>query len=321
MFELDLYRTMLLEPVRKDPGLDSLFVVSGYATAAMAYRHLADLERFKSRPMLHLVCGMAARDGLAVANHKGFVSLVSDRPYGGRVHCDYVVKGNPVHAKVYVWCSGAIPVRAFAGSANYSQTALGYAVTREVMVEVDPVKAFSWVEKVRDVTLPCTDPAVKDLVSMYVAPVSPFIPTRIAEHLPPLGRNVDSVSTTLLVEAGWQRSALNWGQRDGREPNQAYIRLTKEAWSTDFFPAVGVRFTVLTDDGQAFVCTRAQANGKAIETPHNNSLIGKYFRERIGVRDGALVTLKDLDAYGRRDVQFFKIDDETYFMDFSVKRI
>ena len=74
----------------------------------------------------------------------------------------------------------------------------------------------------------------------------------------------------------------------------------------------------MTDDDKVLICTRAQQSGKAIHTPHNNSLIGEYFRNRLGVGNGEPVTLENLIAYGRTDVTFYKIDDETYFMDFSV---
>jgi hypothetical protein len=89
-------------------------------------------------------------------------------------------------------------------------------------------------------------------------------------------------------------------------------------YRTDFFPAIGVHFTILTDDNRVLICTRAQANGKAIHTPHNNSLIGEYFRNRLGVANGAPVRLQHLINYGRTDVTFYRIDDETYYMDFSV---
>lgn len=110
------------------------------------------------------------------------------------------------------------------------------------------------------------------------------------------------------------------GQRpvEGREPNQAYIKLPSSVYKTDFFPPVAVHFTVLTDDNKVLICTRAQQNGKAIHTPHNNSLIGEYFRHRLGIPSGDPVTKENLLDYDKTDIDFYKIDDETYFMDFSV---
>lgn len=39
--------------------------------------------------------------------------------------CSYVYDSAPVHAKVYVWLKGDEPVVAFAGSANFTQSAFG----------------------------------------------------------------------------------------------------------------------------------------------------------------------------------------------------
>jgi len=62
---------------------------------------------------------------------------------------------------------------------------------------------------------------------------------------------------------------------------------------------------------------RAQDGGKGLETTYNNSEIGEYLRARLNLNSGEYVTRQHLNAYGRTDVTFTKIDDETYFMDFS----
>jgi len=51
-----------------------------------------------------------------------------------------------------------------------------------------------------------------------------------------------------------------------------------------------------------------QQNNKAITTPLNNSLIGEYFRNRIGLPNRGYVTRRDLENYGRTDVAFYKLD-------------
>jgi hypothetical protein len=114
---------------------------------------------------------------------------------------------------------------------------------------------------------------------------------------------------------------LNWGHRDKRNRNEAYIQLPPEVYKSDFFPVKPQHFTVVTDDSKTFICCRAHKGrtGEAIETPHNNSLLGEYFRNRLGLPNGAFVTRSDLEKYGRTDVIFYKFDNENYYMDFSVK--
>ncbi len=104
--------------------------------------------------------------------------------------------------------------------------------------------------------------------------------------------------------------------------NNNLIYLPKKYWDTDFFPEYDWYFTVNTDDDKILFCTRAQkdSQGHAIETPHNNSLLGEYFRHRLGVANGKLITLNDLTNYGRTDIDFYKVDEENYFMDFSIQK-
>ena len=75
----------------------------------------------------------------------------------------------------------------------------------------------------------------------------------------------------------------------------------------------------MTDDHKQLILRIEQAGDKALTTPLNNSLLGEYFRNRIGVANGAFITKNDLERYGRTDVTFYKIDDEQFYMDFSVK--
>ena len=119
--------------------------------------------------------------------------------------------------------------------------------------------------------------------------------------------------------SGWfPRESINAnGSKSVRNPNQSYIGLPAALQRSGFFPEVKRRFTVLTDDDKIFTCVRAQANGKGIETPQNNSEIGAYLRERLGLRTGAYISIQDLKRYGRYDVVFYKLDDENYVMDFS----
>ncbi len=134
---------------------------------------------------------------------------------------------------------------------------------------------------------------------------------------------LDSVTLSLVVKSGGAervplRSGLNWGQRPGRNPNQAYLSVPGEVQRMGFFPVAGRRFGVETDDGELFVLVRAQASGKALETPDDNALLGRYFRQRLGVESGRLVTLAHLRRYGRTSVDIFKVSELKYRLDFSI---
>jgi len=322
-----LFDKILLEPAAE--GANHLCVVSGYATAAMAFHHLQQLRERTLDVHVDLLVGMTPRDGISESNHQGFNTLVSEQSPPAFV-CSYLAAGPATHAKVYVWLRDRAPVAGFVGSANYTQQAFCLRSQQEAMERCDPQEAFEYFSKLQTRAIYCTHAEAEDLIAVfndrYVDQARRFgeqVPAPEVEGEPALLRGLEHVRVSLLDARGRLpgRSGLNWGQRpeERREPNQAYIRLPAQVYRTSFFPPRGVHFTVLTDDRKVLICTRAQDNGKAVHTPHNNSLIGEYFRHRIGLASGEKVKLEDLQRYGRTHVDFYKIDDETYWMDFSVR--
>jgi hypothetical protein len=113
------------------------------------------------------------------------------------------------------------------------------------------------------------------------------------------------------------RSGLNWGQRPGRNHNQAYLPIPANVQKNAFFPTRGVKFLMNCDDGASFECVIAQDKGKALETPDDNSFLGLYFRQRLGLSDGQLILFYHLQKYGRITVDIFKDTEYEYFLDFS----
>lgn len=114
------------------------------------------------------------------------------------------------------------------------------------------------------------------------------------------------------------RSGLNWGQRNGRDPYQAYLSIKSSARQNGFLPPRAVSFILHTDDNQNFTCVMAQDGHKALESQNDNSELGRYIRRRIGVPSGRLITLNDLANYGRTDFTIIKNADGTYTLDLHV---
>ena len=327
MITKNLFDKVLIDPVRN--GADRLFVVSGYATAAMTFHHLETIKRDIGKQVhINLIVGMCPYDGMSLSNHKAFQQLAAiDFP--DFLKCSYVVNSPQVHSKAYAWFQGKKPVCGFIGSANYTQNAFSNN-QRELLSQCDPKLGLDYFNSLIADTIYCTHNEIENYIEIYR---DTYYARRKKEQLEKDGlqlissekpdlQGLPAVRITFLDRQGNipQRSGLNWGQRpeEGREPNQAYIKLSSSVYRTDFFPPVAVHFTVLTDDNKVLICTRAQQNGKAIHTPHNNSLIGEYFRHRLNIPSGSPVTIEDLIGYGRTDIDFYKIDDETYSMDFSV---
>lgn len=329
LLQNNLFKEVLFEPVQN--GANKLYIVSGYATAAMAFHHLQFLRQNNYQVSVELIIGMSASDGISESNHKGFQELVQN-DFSGMFSCSYLTEMPPVHSKVYAWYKEDQPVCGFVGSANYTQTAFGKS-QREIMTLASAKQGLDYFQELIPQSIYCDNIEAENFVQIYneigygrikrertvSGQAEPGVET-FASSLYLSGLPFVEVSLLDRYDNLPQRSGLNWGQRPEcrREPNQAYIRLPSSIYKTDFFPQRGVHFTVLTDDGKVLICVRAQANGKAIETPHNNSLIGEYFRNRLGLSNGERITIDNLRNYGRTTVDFYKIDDETYFMDFSV---
>ena len=321
MITKNLFERVLIRPAIEDA--DSLFIVSGYARATMAYAHFAQLKDHKKNVNIKLIVGMSALEGISTINHLSFQRLVT-KDFPKQFECRYLISPPPVHSKVYTWKKSGDLHISFVGSAHYTQRGFG-ASQRESMGILDSNEGFAYFSGLLEETVDCRDPKVDQLIEIYEDDRRVIRKKEKRERVKSFqGIDLPSITVSLLDKQGDlpQVSGLNWGQRPqyGREPNQAYIRLTSNIYNTKFFPPVGKRFSVLTDDDEVFVCTRAQQNGKAIHTPENNSILGSYFRKRLGVPKGSAVKKIDLTKYGRTTIDFYKIDDEAYYLDFSVKR-
>lgn len=321
-----LFDRVLLDPLNQ--GANSLKIVSGYATSAMAFHHLNRIRGLGKRLKVDLVVGMTPLDGLSLSNHRGFQKLMAE-DFFGDFSCSYIMDLPPIHSKMYLWSVDDKPISAYLGSANYTQRAFISGKQGEILGVSDVKLCEEYFDTISARSIFCNHHEAENSVVIYSDAQHIRNRKRVKledqEDREQVGNgtigNIDHIKVSFINKSGEisARSGLNWGQRpeEGREPNQAYIPLKAEVYKSDYFPPVGQHFTVHTDDNKVIICSRAQQNGKAIHTPHNNSLIGEYFRNRLGVPNGKPVTEDHFLKYGRFDVDFYKVDDETFLMDFS----
>lgn len=322
----NLFETALIKPYEE--GADNLKIISGYATSAMAFNHFEKIKALGGDINVTLLVGMCPDSGMSISNHRGFQKMM-DIEYPGRFSCSYIFKNPPVHSKLYIWSRGDKLYKSFIGSANYTQTAF-FAPQEEILVEAKSDNVLDYYDKVDKRSIFCNHIEADGFVQIYKDRnyshrSSGGTQASIGNEPTPFNVNsVESIDVSLLTKRGeiQQKAGLNWGQRGNRNPNQAYIQLPAEVYRSDFFPKRSIHFTVHTDDNKTLICTRAQKDedGQAIHTPHNNSLIGEYFRHRLGLANGAFITKKHLERYGRSNVTFYKFDEENYYMDFSVNK-
>lgn len=299
-----LFKRVLVDPIEKYRP-DTLLVASGFATASMVNYHMGALKELGHAPSIRLIVGMA-KSGIETAQHRAFVQLSKTDIRERKFSCRYITKDAPVHAKVYIWVKNEKPVAAFAGSANY--TLKGFGETQvEAVGAVDKHLAHEFYNKLLRQSVDCADAEGK---------ITLLPNRRVKEDR----EETDSVNLSMLVKRTGEthkRAGINWGQRGRRNRNEAYIPIPAEVRRRGFFPQKGQGFVVRTDDREVFIMVVAQMEGKALETPRSNSLIGEYLRCRLGVASGEYVTREHFEKYGRTDITFTKVDDETYFMDFQ----
>ena len=113
------------------------------------------------------------------------------------------------------------------------------------------------------------------------------------------------------------RSGLNWGQRPGRNQNQAYLSVPADIQRSHFFPERGNVFLAKFDDGFQVKCVRAQQNGKAIHSKNDNAILGLYFRSRLGLESEQPIVIGHLERYGRFSIEVSKESNNLYYFDFS----
>lgn len=306
----NLYDQVLLDPA-KNGKIDSLFVVSGYATPSMVYDHMKKLGKIGAKITINLIIGMS-KDGIDRFLIEKFQDLARETPCGQKFNCSYVISGSAVHAKTYCWVANKVPKLAFAGSANYSINAFENSQIECIAPVSKPKDAMEFYNNIFNSghIIDCLSPNIQNHISSAKTSIK-FYPQN-APH--------ESVKLSLLTKRTREthkKAGLNWGQRQERNnKDEAYIPVPQKIAKSGFFPEQNKYFTVHTDDNINFEMLRVQQGGKALHTP-NNAFIGKYFRKRMGVASGEFVKTTDLDEYGRKDVEFTKIDDGIYFMDFS----
>lgn len=317
----NLYPTTLIEPNHN--GANKLYIVSGYASATFARRHIVELLSKSDDFEINLIIGMPNSKN----DHLAFVALHNE--FGNKFKGYYYRNSAPVHCKVYSWYNDDTPLLGYTGSANYSQYGFFKHLQVNQLNNDDPIQIKALFDDL--LTRSIFIPHEKVVLPTYhrTPHLGSIPPATIIWNIPDKRVTISFLDKKGILPKG---SGLNWGQRlskstnkttgkvtwSKREPNQAYLSLKKDSRKEGFLPEKAFTFSLITDDGESFDCVVAQDGRKAIHSTNDNSEIGRYIRNRIGVPLGALVTVEDLEKYGRTDYTIEKIDDETFLLDFSV---
>ena len=306
--------------------VNELYIISGYATPTMLSWYMKNLYQKTCFPIkIFLLVGMVPFDGISVSVHEGFVQLIHDeKPQEvEKLECSYIYDLPSVHSNLFIWAKDSVPQMAFAGSAYFIQSSFVGHHRQEIMTDCDPETAMNYYQSLINRSIYAQHAEIEEYVQFH--PTHPVLDQENAliDDIESAKACCETITLNLITRHGepGSRSGLNWGQRPGRNPNEAYIPLPSKIAKSGFFPLEERHFTVITDDRHQLILRIEQQNNKAITTPARNSDLGEYFRNRLGLANGAFITRADLDRYGRTDVVFIKLDEETYYMDFSPQSI
>ncbi|SED14842.1 restriction endonuclease PLD domain-containing protein [Paenibacillus sp. GP183] len=309
-----LYQEVIEDQYQR--GLRRLDILTGYASSSFVHHLIYRYEDLR----LDVILGMAKQDAISIWDHNEYVNLSRST---GRLRVRYYNGRVPIHSKIFLWLDrNSVPQSAYAGSANLSWH--GFRDYQELLVTADDAEVRSAFPADHEL-IDCTSEDVFQhfTMSFQESPQSSQIDAGAVHHIVGDRPWIELPIVTIRSGEVHEKSGLNWGQRPGREPNQAYIPIPSAVHKEypGFLPDRKRAFNLITDDGESFVCVVAQDNSKALESSHDNSILGKYFRKRLGLPFGSKVEKIHLDSYGRSNVRLYKIDDETFYLDFSEGRL
>lgn len=322
MFIDNLYNPTLIDPVISGKA-NKLYIVSGYASATFARRHIVELQKTNDNFEINLIIGMPN----AKNDHMAFLMLHNE--FKGKFKGYYLQSQPPVHCKVYSWFNNDNATVGYAGSANYSQSGFFSEQQLNQLTYDSPVEIKKLYDDLLRKSIYIPDHKLVLPKSHRMPRVESIPPGTIKWEIPDKRVTISFLSKKGILPPGG--SGLNWGQRlekvtnkktgaityKPRKADQAYLSLRLDSRKEGFLPERAFTFSLITDDGKSFDCVVAQGGRKAIHSTNDNSEIGRYFRNRIGIPLGTKVTVEDLERYGRTDYTIEKIDDETFLLDFS----
>ncbi|UTR10191.1 NgoFVII family restriction endonuclease [Evansella sp. LMS18] len=320
LYNTNLYEHLFFNPYYQD--YRNLTIITSEATSSFLFRIIDDFPDIE----INLVIGMSKYTGVNLWDHEEFKRITSENK---NIKIMYYNGRKPIHFNMYYWKSTSLFSNDLLFSGTASFTWKSFRDRQEIINSANDAN-FNILDEKDFIN--CNKDNIEEYIALNDLSLNQhkdgiFITnshgSTVVYHLPASSLQFTDLSLKKnKSEDIHDKSGLNWGQRDGREPNQAYIPVPIEVHKEypGFFPEKKEEFTLLTDNGENFICVMAQDNRKAIESSKSNSVLGKYFRSRLNVPHGQKVTNSDLANYGRDYVRIYKIDSETYFMDFSEKK-
>ena len=325
IFTKNLYDSILSNPVSEN-GFNNLSIITGYSSPGMVKQHFDKINdpSFK----INIIIGMGIGGSI---NHNYYKNLM--KSYPERFGCYYFNEtGNSVHSKLYIWSKND-SYCGFAGSANYSNQAFFNNSRHELMFQLNENEirqALNYYDKIKDLSVLCTDPEIDRTINSedvsfegsLSEDVKLFDGTAI-ELKPYNGRR--RIRLSLLTKNGKAHNpgnGLNWGvgteKRPRKDKNASFLP-TRDSKRWEFFPPWEKKYFIIQDyhdKDDMFFGMIGGTDGKNLSSGEDNQIFGAWFRKKLGLKYGEIITKSHLLNYGKTYVDFHKVDDETFLIEF-----
>ena len=255
-----------------------------------------------------------------------------------------------IHAKAYLWKKNNRVLSALIGSANFSSNGLR-SDYREILADASRdtfnalIDYYNYIE-----SNSIQNPNLKENTTREEIEIEP---TEEVSEKYDLKYSCDLPLYSLRQHKVQEKSGLNWGLAGGNVADgDAYIALTKQIikdnpnlfkpYDENYQPTSAKKrnsdpIELIWDDGvimpasfegsheinglnypkqlASYSAKPPKLNGNPISA---KSILGRYLRKRLGVPIDYLITMDDLNKYGRNNITLSLIEEGVYYADFSV---
>lgn len=337
LYNKDLEELVFAHHVNLSDEPDELIIISGYLGPA-------PVKRLNELDFNVTVVGGMYTGGM---NSKIWETLLKCKENNPKLNIMF--SKEEIHAKAYVWKKGNKVLSALIGSANFSSNGLRNDY-REILADVsrDTFKALiDYFEYIKSNSI--EQPSIKESVGQEDIEFTgnEKIDKENLKYTCKLP--LYSLRNNQVHEKG----GLNWGFSSGHvAEGDGYIALPKEIIKNNLnlfkpfdqnYQSKGGKkrnsdpVEIIWDDGYIMPASfegaqnidgltyPKQITSYSAKTPRLNgkriskkSILGRYLRNRIGVPVDYLITMDDLNNYGRTDITLSLIEEGIYYADFSV---
>jgi hypothetical protein len=315
---------------------DAVTIASGYVSLDIIKKFAYRFEKIASDGgQARLLVGMAFYEGLSANKLSLLNNLCAKLENTGTGSGVFVSYNGKYHGKLYVFGNG-INKKYYIGSSNFSRSGLSENIECTAIINDEAVinrlniftdylfdnenavsilKADIIVPGTKEYSskislktlddLPRYDPATID---KSVLPKLEFPPSRIA----------DKEKSNLNVYFGKGRWSRATGKILARPWYEVELIANKKITSNPLYPKGD--FTAYTDDGLVMPMRTSGDYFKNIRSRGNLSILGQWIKGKLQKTNALVpltpVTQDTLDLYGHNNINFYKISDDKFYMEF-----